>query len=87
MKLMAIFRKVDFTKKKGFLLAEIETKFIVESVCQKIYKKNTNYINQALPSQTAKQVRNGTPNHKYVNKAKKSTLFLLQTLALTLFVM
>ena len=46
-----------------------------------------NYINQALPSQTAKQVRNSTPNHKYVNKARKSTLFLLQILALTLFVM
>ena len=40
MKLMAIFGKVDFTKKKFFFsLAEIETKFIVESVCQKIYEK------------------------------------------------
>ena len=38
---MAILRKVDLTMKKFFFsLAEIETKFIVESVCQKTYEKN-----------------------------------------------
>ena len=56
-KLMAIFEKVDFTMKFFFSLAEIETKSIVESVCQKTYEKKYE-LNQALPSQTTKQVRN-----------------------------
>ena len=41
-KLMEIFEKVEFTKKKFFSLAEIETKSIVESVCQKTYEKKKN---------------------------------------------